>query len=391
MEAAKKKMVSYKKHTEYRNILTQYLKERNEDCLYQLYELSKVLLNEGASLQDIFSLHIESLKKILTEGSLLLQPAVVLQAFEVFLEIMSPYEMAFGHYIELKRLNLLQEVGIKLISFLDMDSLCQFIIDKSTEILKMEKGCLYLKNGATGELTLRAVKSTRAKDLRRAAKGNFPVCIPLKTGDKLVGEIRFAGTPTLDEMGKQIILILTNQFALAIERLMLYKTLREQSITDGLTGVFNMRYFYETLRKEINRVRRYHQMLSLVIIDIDNLKEINDSYGHLAGDAVIRDVASLLKETVRETDVVARYGGDEFVILMPETDNKQALNTAVRILNKVRGYRFKVDTGCLEVTLSAGAASYPKKDISESDLVKMADEALYLAKAEGKDRVCLYK
>jgi diguanylate cyclase (GGDEF)-like protein len=391
MEAAKKKMVSYKKHTEYRNILTQYLKERNEDCLYQLYELSKVLLNEGASLQDIFSLHIESLKKILTEGSLLLQPAVVLQAFEVFLEIMSPYEMAFGHYIELKRLNLLQEVGIKLISFLDMDSLCQFIIDKSTEILKMEKGCLYLKNGATGELTLRAVKSTRTKDLRRAAKGNFPVCIPLKTGDKLVGEIRFAGTPTLDEMGKQIILILTNQFALAIERLMLYKTLREQSITDGLTGVFNMRYFYETLRKEINRVRRYHQMLSLVIIDIDNLKKINDSYGHLAGDVVIKDIANFLKEIVRETDVVARYGGDEFVILMPETDNKQALNTAVRILDKVRGYRFKVGAGCLRVTLSAGAADYSKKDMGESDLVKMADEALYLAKAEGKDRVCLYK
>src|SRR5680860_952632 len=96
-------MVSHKKQTEYKDILTRYLKERNEDCLYQLYELSKVLLNEGVSLQDIFSLHIESLK------------------------------------------NILQEVGIKLISFLDMDSLCQFIIDKSAEILKMEKGCLYIK------------------------------------------------------------------------------------------------------------------------------------------------------------------------------------------------------------------------------------------------------
>jgi len=138
-------MVSHKKQTEYMDTLTRYLKERNEDCLYQLYELSKVLLNEGVSLQDIFSLHIESLKKILTEGSLLLQPAEVLRAFEVFLEIISPYEMAFGHYVELKRLNILQEVGIKLISFLDMDSLCQFIIDKSAEILKMEKGCLYIK------------------------------------------------------------------------------------------------------------------------------------------------------------------------------------------------------------------------------------------------------
>lgn len=393
MKAAKsEKTASHQRCEEYSDALFQHLRDGREKCLYRLYELSKALMDEGVTPGDILSLHIESLEKIFANGSLPLHPTEVLQTFNAFLEVMSPYEMAFGHYVELKKLNLLQEVGIKLISFLDLDSLCQFIVDKTTEIFKIEEGCLYLKDRATGGMTFR---TTKGKGLEGAARDRFPVSIPLKTEKEEIGEIRLAhgkGKSGLDEMEKQMASILANQFALALERLRLYESLREQSITDGLTGVFNVRFFHETLSKEIQRARRYQLAFSLMIIDMDKLKKINDRYGHLVGDAVIKDVARLLKDTARKTDVVARYGGDEFVIFMPETGKKQALNAAVRIQNKVRGYRFEVvDAGRLEVTLSIGVTNYAGEDMDESDLVRRADQALYRAKAGGGDRVCLYE
>lgn len=386
------KLTSHQRSEEYSAALFQHLREGREECLYRLYELSKALMNEGVGPGDILVLHIESLEKILANGSLPLHPTAVLQTFNAFLEVISPYEMAFGHYVELKRLNLLQEVvSIKLISFLDLESLCQFIVDKTTEIFKMEEGCLYLKDRATGGMTFR---TTKGKGPEGAARGRFPVAIPLRTEKEEIGGIRLAGGKAksdLDDMERQIASILGNQFALALERVRLYESLREQSLTDGLTGVFNVRFFHETLGKEIQRARRYQRALSLVIMDIDNLKKINDSYGHLAGDTVLKDIAKLIKETAREADIVVRYGGDEFVVIMPETDQKQAFKSAVRILDKVREHRFGVDQGRLRVTLSAGVADYPGGDMTESDLLKMADEALYQAKAEGRDRVCLYE
>lgn len=399
MKAAESdKLTSHQRREEYSDALIRHLMEGREECLYRLYELSKALMDEGAGPGDILVLHIESLEKIFANGSSSLHPAAVLQAFKTFLEVIAPYEMAFGHYVELKKLNLLQEVGMKLNFFVDMDSLCRFIVDRTTEIFKMEEGCLYLKDRATGGMTLRTTKGKGLEGVvatrNRAARDRFPVSIPLKTEKEEIGEIRLAGGKAksdMDEMEKQMASILANQFVLALERLRLYESLREQSITDGLTGVFNVRHFHETLGKEIQRARRHQQVFSLMIIDMDKLKKINDRYGHLVGDVVIKGVARLLKDTARKTDVVARYGGDEFVIFMPETDKKQALNAAVRIQNKVRGYRFEVDAGRLEVTLSIGVTNYAGEDMNGSDLVRRADQALYRAKAGGGDRVCLYE
>ncbi|RJQ29300.1 MAG: diguanylate cyclase [Peptococcaceae bacterium] len=385
-------MIAHQRREEYSAALVQYLKENREECLYRLYELSKSFMDEGLGPGDILALHIESMEQILAGDSLLLRPAAVFRTFRAFLEVISPYEMAFGHYAELKKLSLLQEVSMELISFLDMDSLCRYIVDKTSELLRMEEGYLFLKNKATGEMELAVAKSIQIENLKKSAGENFPVRIPLKADKLLVGEIRLGGRKGFppDEVEKRMISILANQFALALERLKLYKIMEEQSTTDGLTGVYNRRHFYEILAKEIHRVRRYRQKLSLMMIDIDDFKEINDCYGHLVGDAIIKNITEILKDTVRETDVVARYGGDEFVILMPDTDKKQAVNAAVRILNEIRGRKFEVDAVSLGVTLSAGVADYSVKDMSESDLLKRADEALYRAKGEGKNRVCLH-
>lgn len=371
--------------------LAQYLKEGKENGLYRLYELSKVLMNDGTSPSDIFALHLESLERISPENAFSPQSAAA-QTLRAFLEVISPYEVAFGHYIELKGLTFLQEVSIKLNAFSDMDSLCQFIVDKSAEMFDMEDGCLYLKDRTTGGMA--TFRTTKRKGLKEAARDRFPIAITLKIEKEEIGEIRLAGGEArsdLDEVEKQMASILATHFTLALERLRLYEILREQSITDGLTGIFNIRHFHEMLSKEIKRARRYQRALALVIMDIDNLKKINDAYGHLAGDTVIKDVARLLKDTARKTDVVARYGGDEFVVIMPETGKKQAFESAVRILDKVRKHRFEVEGGCSGATLSAGVADYTGKDMTAPDLFKLADEALYQAKAAGRDRVCVYE
>lgn len=378
---------------EYVDLLRDYLESPEELDLYNASLLGKEFIRKGIGPEDIIEMHYKSIRKILEDICPADEKEAFLKSFRVLLEVMSPYDMAFGHYFELKRMNLLQEVGMRLISFLDLDSLCRFIVDQTSEIFKAEVGCLYLKDRATGELTLKAAGSIQVQDLEGISENSLPIRIPLQADSGLVGEIRLAGrkgSSALDEAEKQMDSILANQFALALERLKLYKNLEEQSIKDGLTGVYNARYFFEAMGKEIQRARRYRRALSLLIIDVDNFKEVNDCYGHLAGDAVIKGVAMFLKGAARQTDVAARYGGDEFAVLMPDTDKKQALNLADRLLDKVRNHSFEVYADRIGVTLSAGAADYNEEDTDESDLVKRADQALYRAKAEGKDRVCWY-
>jgi len=153
------------------------------------------------------------------------------------------------------------------------------------------------------------------------------------------------------------------------------------SILDGLTGVYNHRHLHEILDKEITRARRYPQHFSVVMLDVDNFKKYNDTNGHLAGDELLREMASLFVRSIRTVDMVFRYGGEEFVLLMVETDKKGAILAAERILNLVRL--------SLPTTISMGIADYPTDAADKDVLLDKADKALYKAKAEGKNRVCL--
>jgi diguanylate cyclase (GGDEF)-like protein len=166
--------------------------------------------------------------------------------------------------------------------------------------------------------------------------------------------------------------------------------LQRLSSTDGLTGVHNHRHFQERLRDEFRRAQRYDDALSLILLDLDHFKAVNDQYGHAAGDGVLREVAGALQRGVRETDLVARYGGEEFAVLLPRTHLTGALTVAERVRRELRALRLGVE-GTLRVTASLGVSSFPHRTVlTPEQLLLTADEALYRAKHEGRDRICLH-
>ncbi len=167
------------------------------------------------------------------------------------------------------------------------------------------------------------------------------------------------------------------------------RLLSQIAITDGLTQVSNRRYFDELLYKEIKRYnRRKYSSLSLMMIDIDHFKKLNDVQGHVIGDAVLREIASLLRDGVRETDTVARYGGEEFAVIMPDTHIDGALYKAETLRKKVQDAEFPGHDGPLHITISIGVAAYGAG--SPDDLVEAADGALYRAKRSGRNAVVVY-
>ena len=169
------------------------------------------------------------------------------------------------------------------------------------------------------------------------------------------------------------------------------KSLRRLAIRDGLTGVFNHRYFHEELSKELLRAERNNSSCSLVFIDVDFFKQYNDKYGHIEGDEVLRAVSILMKRRFRRTDLIARYGGDEFVVILPETDKETALTIAEDLNRVLQDLSFPDGDNVpkTRVTLSVGIATFPEDGVDEGALIQRADQGLYLAKKNGRNRVCI--
>ncbi len=165
--------------------------------------------------------------------------------------------------------------------------------------------------------------------------------------------------------------------------------LQELSITDGLTGVYNHRYFYEKLSEEIRRAERYGHPLSLIMADIDFFKQYNDAYGHVEGDKGLEAIASFMKQSVRAGDMVARYGGEEFSVILPETGKKEAMAVAERIRLCVQAAHYASKNGESggRLTVSLGVAAFPEDAEDQKGLIEKADAALYRAKEKGRNRV----
>lgn len=196
------------------------------------------------------------------------------------------------------------------------------------------------------------------------------------------------GSRRINPETTQSIVTLVQEAALALELVEMNENTRRMSITDGLTGLANHREFYQSLGRELERVRRYGHGLSLLMVDVDDFKRVNDRYGHLAGDAALKKIAGLLRGCVRANDIVARYGGEEFGVILPESTPAGALMFAERIKTEIAGHRF-LETGDehARLTVSIGIYSTDNGDLSEERMVRFADEAAYLAKGSGKNCV----
>ncbi len=162
----------------------------------------------------------------------------------------------------------------------------------------------------------------------------------------------------------------------------------EMSIKDGLTGLYNRRYFMEALEKEVSRAKRYKTCLVLCMMDLDHFKKINDTLGHQAGDMVLSEFGKILKETIRQSDLLCRYGGEEFAVILPDTDIKKAVSACERFREMLAELIFEFNSSQFKITVSIGVASLSKSKVKSFDeLVRMADQALYQAKKRGRNRV----
>jgi diguanylate cyclase (GGDEF)-like protein len=179
--------------------------------------------------------------------------------------------------------------------------------------------------------------------------------------------------------------------SMALELQAANERLRELATKDGLTGLFNYRYFQESLDREISRTLRYKSPLALILIDIDHFKKVNDTYGHPVGDIVIKVIGTMMKKAVRESDMVARYGGEEFAAILPETDLKGAAILAERLRRAVEARDITAGDKVIKVTISAGICAYnlSSGDGGKTDLINAADKGLYHAKESGRNKISI--
>jgi diguanylate cyclase (GGDEF)-like protein len=185
-----------------------------------------------------------------------------------------------------------------------------------------------------------------------------------------------------DKNGRDAIGILANILALSLKNAQEYHRVKEMAVTDGLTGIYNRKGFGDFVKREFHRAKRYQKSLALVMMDVDNFKGINDAFGHLAGDYVLRDLASCLRQSVRGSDIVARYGGDEFAVLLPETNAGEADAFMRRTLQQIEQHPFRWGADKVGVGISFGISDTDelRADTNVSALLQRADARLYQAK-----------
>ncbi len=211
--------------------------------------------------------------------------------------------------------------------------------------------------------------------------------LPLEIDSKLIG---YLATEGIKSEAQETFLILAHQFMLGIKRVFLYRRIQELAIIDSLTGAFTRSYYLERFEEELARSLKFNYKFSYLMVDVDGFKGFNDNYGHLVGDAILREVSGLIKEKIRQIDSLGRYGGDEFLVILPETDAQGAAFAAERIRQAIQERRVKAYDEELKVTVSIGVSTFPEHGKDNPTLIDNADKALYQAKQAGRNRVSVF-
>jgi len=210
---------------------------------------------------------------------------------------------------------------------------------------------------------------------------------PLHAEKRVIGHLAIKG---LKENDHDIFSIMAQQLALGLKRVRLYQDIERLAITDSLTGVLTRRYCLERFNEEFRRSIKHKSHLSFLMIDADHFKNYNDKYGHIVGDAVLREIGVLIKANVREIDLVGRYGGEEFCVILPDTTKEGGEFAAERIRQAIAGSEVKAYDETLRITVSLGLATSPEDAGTPQELIDKSDWALYRAKKLGRNRVSAF-
>lgn len=210
---------------------------------------------------------------------------------------------------------------------------------------------------------------------------------PLKSLQKEIGYLAIQG---ISDVQKEMFSVLAHQFSLGLNRIRLYEEIEKLAITDSLTKLYTRRHCLARFSEELQRSEKYKMDLSFLMLDVDNFKFYNDKFGHLVGDVILRDVAKSIKSNVREIDLVGRFGGEEFLVILTDTPKQGAEFVAERIRETIQNKEIKAYDERLKVTVSIGVTTFPEDAKTPEELLDKADWCLYRAKKMGKNRVCVF-
>ncbi len=232
--------------------------------------------------------------------------------------------------------------------------------------------------------------NTRGLKIKKESHIRSWLSAPLNVGDKEIGLLCVASADQgrFRDFHLEFLFIIAEMVARVLENIRLNEQMKKFASLDGLTGIFNHRVFQEKMEEHFSLSLRYNTPLSLVMLDIDHFKRFNDTHGHQTGDDVLKSVAQTLQETVRDVDVVCRYGGEEFVIILPQSKRVNALQAAERFRKAIETREFRVEEKSLRITASLGVSSFPDVNLlKHEDMISQADTMLYEAKNSGRNRV----
>lgn len=223
-------------------------------------------------------------------------------------------------------------------------------------------------------------------------EGGGYACLPLITGGAIAGMVLIGKRDKgywYNEEIRKLLLVYVGLTASALQRVRLIDITRRAAITDSLTGAYNRRFFDEMLKKQIALAKRRNEPLGLILADLDHFKNINDTYGHIAGDQALQQIASIMKNSIRSSDILSRYGGEEFVIIMPSIDISNAIKKAEGLRRHIESFQFQIGSAGQppQITISIGVSSFPDHGTEYETLIAAADLALYKAKKGGRNRV----